>query len=210
MLHSMNFRQITDRIQALLVDPKQEFITIKAENRSSSSILNHYVYPLMLIFMVTTFIGSVLFGDDTFFDGILGFVFSILVTIPALFLSIYIGIWAMKKIFPKVNINHPKFKLNLTELKIEKQGLNTFTLIAYSLTPVYLSMIVSGVFPGLSELINLFGLYGFIIYWMGAEILIDDMTPKSRNLFTMISLAVFVTLFLVIRLGMKSLFGLFI
>jgi apolipoprotein N-acyltransferase len=116
----------------------------------------------------------------------------------------------MKKVFPKVNLNYQHFKLNLPELKIETLGLKTFTLIAYSLTPVYISMIVSGVFPGLSELINLFGLYGFIIYWLGAEVLIDDMIPKNRNLFIILSLTIFVALFLVLRLGMKSLFELFL
>jgi hypothetical protein len=206
----MNFSPIKNRVQALLVDPKREFLVIKTESQTSTSILNNYVYPLMLVFIITTFIGSVVFGDDTLIDGIINFVFSVLVTIPAVFLSIYIGIWSMKKVFPKVNLNYQHFKLNLPELKIETLGLKTFTLIAYSLTPVYISMIVSGVFPGLSELINLFGLYGFIIYWLGAEVLIDDMIPKNRNLFIILSLTIFVALFLVLRLGMKSLFELFL
>jgi|GEM_PF-2497385 len=206
----MNFSPIKNRVQALLVDPKREFLVIKTESQTSTSILNNYVYPLMLVFIITTFIGSVVFGNDTLLDGIINFVFSVLVTIPAVFLSIYIGIWSMKKVFPKVNLNYQHFKLNLPELKIETLGLKTFTLIAYSLTPVYISMIVSGVFPGLSELINLFGLYGFIIYWLGAEVLIDDMIPKNRNLFIILSLTIFVALFLVLRLGMKSLFELFL
>ncbi|MFA6403130.1 MAG: hypothetical protein WCX31_16130 [Salinivirgaceae bacterium] len=206
----MNFSPIKNRVQALLVDPKREFLVIKTESQTSTSILNNFVYPLMLVFIITTFIGSVVFGNDTLLDGIINFVFSILVTIPAVFLSIYIGIWSMKKVFPKVNLNYQHFKLNLPELKIETLGLKTFTLIAYSLTPVYISMIVSGVFPGLSKLINLFGLYGFIVYWLGAEVIIDEMIPKNRNLFIILSLSIFVVLFLLMRLGMKSLFELFL
>jgi len=206
----MNFGPIKNRVQALLVDPKKEFLVIKTEARTSAFILNNYVYPLMLVFIITTFIGSVVFGNDTLLDGIINFVFSVLVTIPALFLSIYIGIWTMKMVFPKVNLKYQNFKLNLPELKIETLGLKTFTLITYSLTPVYISMIVSGVFPGLSKLINLFGLYGIIIYWLGADILIDEMIPKNRNLFIILSLTIFIGLFLIMRLGMKSLFELFL
>ncbi|OFX39288.1 MAG: hypothetical protein A2W95_08150 [Bacteroidetes bacterium GWA2_40_14] len=202
---AMNEKTIRRRMQALLIEPQNEFRVIQSENLSSGAILNQYMYPVLLIFMVTTFIGSIVFGAATFLEGILIFVFSILITIPSLLLSIYLGIWLLKKWMPKILIDYKQIHLHLSDIKTPNLGSKTFTLISYSLTPVYLSMIVSGVFPRLSDLINLFGLYGLVLYWQGAEVLFGY-PLRTRRLFVTVSIFLFVSIFVIFRYGMKTLF----
>lgn len=205
----MQQRNIRTRLMTLITDPKKEFGLIKEENLSSGAILNQFVYPLFLVFMLTTLVGSIIFGAATFKEGIIVFVLSILITIPALLLSMYIGIWMLKKWVFKIRIHSNEFHFQLNDIVTPGMGAKSFTLISYSLAPVYLSMIVSGIFPRLSDLINLFGLYSISVYWQGSGVLFDYPLATRRK-FVVASLLVFATIFMALRFGMKSLFGLLI
>ena len=74
----MNWSKIYQRAKNMLYKPEQEWIAIREENLSRKTVLCGYAWPMLLIVLVSTFIGSILF--HTGYHLTFGYLFARLVT----------------------------------------------------------------------------------------------------------------------------------
>ncbi len=188
---------LVHRIRSIVLRPKEEWRTIKAEPSSVASLFGSYAVILAAVPPVFEFIGNVFIGERIPFIGwyrhsvgealgraALGYIFS-LGTVFLFALSI--------------DLLAPNFasKRNLR---------NALKLAVYSMTPVWLAGVLS-LIPSLGILSLIAGLYGFVILFLGFESPLMD-TPKEKVApYFGVSLVIVAALFLVFSVILKWIFA---
>jgi hypothetical protein len=99
-----------------------------------------------------------------------------------------------------INEMLPLFQLKKDIVKIS-------SIIIYSLTPVYIALIASGLFPNLSMFLNLIGFYSIILFWISTATIIN-MTKEHRQIFVPVISIALVLIFLFIRIILGAIFSL--
>jgi hypothetical protein len=188
---------IAQRAVSIVLKPKDEWRKIKAEPTTVANLFFPYAVVLAAIPPVFEFIGNVLIGRRYPFIGwyryglgeamgraVLGYVFSLgTVFLFALGIDLLAPNFASRRNLP-----------------------NALKLAVYSMTPVWLSGILSLV-PSLGILSLLAGLYGFYILFLGFETSLMD-TPRERvPPYFGISLVIVAALFLVFWVILKAVFA---
>lgn len=189
----MEIKQIIERVRGVLAEPKREFVTILKEDQRKTRLFLNYVLPLLVLYAITTYIGNVLFGAVTIRQGSGIVIKSIIHGMLVQIATLYIGGIIINEVLPLFHV--------------PKNGRKTFALLAYTLTPIYISMILAGLLPGLSKLIYLLGLYSILLFWFGAESLIE-MPQERRQLFVPLSFLMIILLYLAIRVVLGAIFAL--
>lgn len=189
----MLVKLIINRVRGVLMEPRREFVSILNENKSSGAVLSQYIIPFLALFLVATFLGSVVFGPTTFRQGSGVVLRSIFHLILVVLVTLYGSAFILNKLF--------------SIFQIPKNGTKAFTLMAYAFTPVYIAMILSGLLPRLEALLNLIGLYSIILFWIGSERLIE-MPVERRQWFVPISLIIIILLYLAAKLILGAIFAL--
>jgi hypothetical protein len=189
----MDIKQNINRIRGLLAEPKKEFVKILIEDRRKTFLFLQYVLPLLLLYALATYVGNVLFGAVTIREGSGVVLKSVIHIVLVQIITLYVGAMFINELLPFFHM--------------PKNGRKAFALVAYSLFPVYLSMILAGLLPGLAKLINLAGLYSILLFWFGAETLIE-MPQERRQMFVPLSLLIIILIYLAARIVLGAIFAL--
>ncbi len=188
---------LVQRVQSILLKPKEEWVKIKAEPATVSGLFTSYAMILAAIGPTAQFIGRLLFRQQlpfarvpvwsvgrAFEYAIFSFVFSLVI------------VYLMALI---IDILAPNYS------SIQNMA-NAFKLAVYSMTPYWVAGILN-IFPYLGILTILAGLYGLIILYLGFETPMLE-TPKHKVMgyFVVSTIAVLV-LFLVFWLIVRAVVG---
>ncbi len=187
----MQLSSFIKRVRNIISEPVKEFIKISKESVKPGSLFVNYTLPFLGLYTVASYLGRIVFGPATFSTGTGVILKSILLIILMVVAGIYLVSLAINEILP---FFHTK-----------KDITKTYSLITYSLTPAYISLVLSGLVPKLSVLFNLFGLYSVFLYWIATAAIVD-MIKVKRQIFVPISLLVTVLVFLVIWLILGTIF----
>lgn len=157
------------RIKGILLSPKTEWPLIAAETKTSGEIYIGYVFPLVAIGVIATFIGSTVIGVSVPFIGSVrtGIIAAVFAAILGFVLA-FIGVWLISWL---VDILAPTFGG-------QRDSLRALKVTAYSYTPAW----IAGVFhiiPMLGILAIVAGLYGLYLLYLGLPVLMRSPQDKS-------------------------------
>ncbi len=159
---------IVDRVKAILMSPKTEWPVIEAENNDIAGIYKNYLIYLAAIPAVAMFIGFSLIGIGGFgFNYRVPF-FSGLVSAAVSYVLSLVMIYALGLI---VNALANTFGG-------QKSPLNAFKVVAYGSTAAMVVSVLQ-VFPALSVLAVIGGLYSIYLIYLGLPVLMKCPTDKA-------------------------------
>lgn len=158
----MDFRFLYHRVKHFIVNPVRAWEVVHRENRPINYVRDSFVLPLIILVTVSSFMGSLFFINTT-----LKPMYSVLKAVETfllLSLGIYASSLAVREITRALDLGH--------------DFLVAFKLVAYSLTPLFLTLTVSRLFESLL-FIDLLGLYGLYIFWTGMEEMVNPAENKK-------------------------------
>ena len=144
------------------MSPVKAWEIIDSENKPVKVVKQSYLFPLLILVTASTFAGSLIFTNSE-----LTAVYSLLVAVKS-FCSLYFTIYASAYIMKE--ITYP--------LDLGRDFNISFRIIVFSLTPFLLCQVLSGLFESLL-FVNVIGLYGLYIFWLGAEKLLNPPQYKK-------------------------------
>lgn len=121
-----------------------------------------FFMPLVILVTISAFLGSMFFINST-----LKPMYSVLVAVTT-FLFLYLGVYASAFVVREI----------MRALDLGHDFLVAFKLVAYSIAPIFLTLTISRLFESLL-FINVLGLYGLYIFWIGMETMINPPDHKK-------------------------------
>jgi hypothetical protein len=188
---------LVQRVQSILLKPKDEWVKIKAEPATVSGLFTSYAMILAAIPAVAQFIGYVIIGQRIPFFGLYHWgvgrafgsaILSYVLSLVTVYLFAYI-----------INTLAPNFSSapSLT---------NAMKLAVFSMTPGWLAGILY-IFPYLGILVILASLYGLYILYLGFETPMME-TPKEKILgYIVVSIIVLIVLTIVFGMIVGGIFA---
>lgn len=180
----MNYKFFLFGIKNILLNPLKAWETIYSENNSVKFIRLNFLFPLIILVSISAVIGSMIFTNAE-----LSPVYSILIGIKTfclLFFAIYASTFILGEItFP---------------LDLGKSFNVSFKLIVYSIIPYLVCQIMSRIFESLL-FVDIMGLYGLYIFWVGTEKMLTPPHYKKMPLListTVILIGMFITINMVL------------
>jgi hypothetical protein len=158
----MDYKFFLQGIANIILNPVKAWETIDSENRPNKVLRDSLLIPLLILVSIASFFGSLIFANTE-----LSAVYSIFVGVKS-FLLLYLTIYATAYIFKE--ITHP--------LDLGRDFNISFRIIVYSIIPLILCQVFSGLFESLL-FVNITGLYGLYIFWTGAEKLLNPAQHKK-------------------------------
>jgi hypothetical protein len=180
-------RKLVDRVRAIILRPKEEWLVIDKEQTDVTTLFRTYVAPLAAIPPIATFLGTVIFGAP--YVGVArptvgGAFFSALVSYVLSLVGVYIVARVIDYLAPR-NGGQPN-------------PIQAFKVSAYSSTPSWIAGIFSLV-PALSAL-GILGLYGVYLLYLGLPALMKVPQEKATG-YTIgviaVTIAVYVVIFII-------------
>lgn len=180
-------RKLVDRVRAIILRPKEEWLVIDKEQTDITTLFRTYVAPLAAIPPIATFLGTVIFGAS--YVGVArptvgGAFFSALVSYVLSLVGVYIVARVIDYLAPR-NGGQPN-------------PVQAFKVSAYSSTPSWIAGIFSLV-PALSAL-GILGLYGVYLLYLGLPALMKVPQEKATG-YTIgviaVTIAVYVVIFII-------------
>lgn len=149
---SMDIQYIIDRAKGIILNPVEEWKTIKVEQKTNMELLLQYALPLVVLSVITGFIGS-----------------------WALSIAVY------QLVGPLLGIVVAAYVVNELAGKFEstKNLNNAFKLVVYASTPSLLAEVIANL-SFLLGWVSLFGLYSIYLFWVGIPTMMD--TPLDKRL----------------------------
>ena len=169
------FMKIISETEQLLFQPKQFWKNEKSRGTTPSQLLAGYFLPLLLVVGVDVFLGELM--KNSVFD----FSFSVLKALREMVLFIATGFFSLIFINKLVHSFGGK-----------KRFRNSVVLVVYSMVPMMLASVVTGLFPFLYVL-DVLGFYSFYIFWVGAKELVIVPDAKRSSYQILIIVAIFLT-----------------
>jgi hypothetical protein len=158
----MDFRFLNHRIRYIILNPTTAWDVIYKENRPIKYVRGSFFLPMIILVGICSFLGSLLFINTT-----LKPMYSILLSFQTILL-LYIGAYASSFIVKEIT----------KALDLGKDFLVSFKLVVYSMTPLFICLSISKLFESLL-FVNLLGFYGFYIFWIGMEKMINPPEHKK-------------------------------
>ena len=152
---------IINRVKEVVINPKSFWILQKEKEEGFLELLGGYFFPLLVITVLAVFLGE-FFRSAHFYV-----VFAALKALRELVLLLL-------EFFIAVYFSNELLKTFGGEKNIELSRI----LVAYSFTPFLLVSMVTGLFPFLYPL-DILGIYGFYIFWVGGKQLLT--LPKQKS-----------------------------
>jgi len=170
---------IIERAKQIILKPKDEWVVIDQENTSVSDLVTTYLIPLALIPTVASLIGYGFFFKFHSFG--LGIKYAILYFIT------YVGgalltAWVIDALAPSFGT--------------AKDFRKALQLVVYAYTPMLVAAVVL-IFPALSPIMLIAGLYSLYLFYLGLQPLMKTPDDKVTTFFV-VSLVVLVVVFFVI------------
>jgi len=192
----MDFRFLYHRTKYFIINPGKAWEVVHREERPMRFVRDSFFMPLIILVSISAFVGSMFLINTT-----LEPMYSVLTAITT-FLFLYLGVYAsaftVREIMRALDLGH--------------DFLVAFKLVAYSMAPIFLSLTVSRLFESLL-FINMLGLYGLYIFWIGMETMVNP--PDHKKLPMMIATVVsMLIIFLLLQIILSKLteavyFGIF-
>jgi hypothetical protein len=160
---------IVDRVKAILLTPKSEWLVIERESGDPTYLFTNYVAILAAIPAVCGFVGTSIIGRSLAATGtvrvgiVSGIAFAIVNYLLA-FVMVYVMGLIIDALAPTFNG--------------QKNQPNALKLAVYSMTPAWLAGIFS-LIPGFGVLGILLGLYRLYLLWVGLPPLMKSPEEKS-------------------------------
>lgn len=180
----ISIETIRKEIQDVLLKPKQFWVEQKDQQKSNTDLLLGYYFPILLLVAVAVFLGEFL-SSSHFYMGValLKALREILLFTFQYFLSVFFTTELMKTFGAEKNSNIAQ------------------KLVAYSITPLLLVSLLTGLIPFL-YVVDILGMYSFYIFWVGAsELLTFPENKKNSYILITVVLNFFVFSFLSIFLS---------
>ena len=192
----MDFRFLYNRTKYFIISPVKAWEVVHRENRPINDVRGSFFLPLIILVSLSSFCGSMFFINTT-----LKPMYSVLAGIST-FLFLYLGVYASAFIVKEIT----------RALDLGHDFVVAFKLVAYSLTPVFLTLTLSRLLESLL-FINLLSLYGLYIFWTGMEEMVNPPDHKKRPMFiaTVVAMVIIFGLlqFVLSRLTQMIYFALF-
>jgi len=161
--------KLIERVKNIILSPNTEWGIVDQESDTPVSLLKSYLLPLGIAGAIATFIGSGIVGTTvlgvkiggTLAYGLNQAIISLLAVVGGFYIAIYV-----------IDMLAPTFKS-------EKDLNKTSQLVAYSNTPTLLGTLLA-IFPSISWIGALFGLYGFYLLFVGLPVL--KKTPEQQRM----------------------------
>ena len=171
----MDFRFLYHRVKYFIISPGSAWEVVYRENRPINYVRGSFFLPLIILVAVSSFFGSILFINTT-----LKPMYSVLVAIET-FLLLYCGVYASAFIVKEI----------IKALDLGNDFVVAFKLVAYSLTPLFLSLTVSKLFESLL-FINILSLSGLYILWIGMKTMVNPPEHKKvpMTIATLVSMVI--------------------
>jgi len=152
--------KLGEDIKELIISPKRFWLGKKEEEANESLFLN-YLMPLLIVLAVAVFVGDFFKRSDFFFEyPILKMIQETLLFVLQYFVGVFFTKELMKTFGGEKNVNIAR------------------KLVAYSLIPLLLVSIITGLFEYFS-ILKVLGFYSFYLFWLGAEVLVE--LPKEKE-----------------------------
>ncbi len=186
---------IVERVKKIILSPKDAWAEIKAEQTTVQDIYLSYAVILAAIPAIAQFIGYALVGTSALgihfrwsIGRALGYaIFHYVLFLASLLLTAFIA-----------DALAPSFGS-------QKNFLNAFKAIAYSMTPVWVAGILY-IFPPLGVLVLLAGLYSLYLLFIGLPELMD--TPKDKAVgYVIVVIIVNIIVFFVVGAIVSAIFA---
>lgn len=169
------FMKIISETEQLLFQPKQFWKNEKSRRTNPSQLLAGYFLPLLLVVGVAVFLGELM--KNSVFD----FSFSVLKALREMVLFVATGFFSV--LFINELVQSFGGKKNLR---------NSVVLVVYSMVPMMLVSVVTGLFPFLYVL-DVLGFYSCYIFWVGAKELVTVPEIKRSSYQILAIVAIFFT-----------------
>jgi hypothetical protein len=158
----MDFRFLYHRTKYFIINPGKAWDVVHREKRPMKFVRGSFFLPLTILVTISAFFGSAFFINTT-----LKPMYSVLSAVNT-FLFLYLGIYASAFVVREI----------MRALDLGHEFLVAFKLVAYSMAPIFLSLTVSRLFESLL-FINVLGLYGLYIFWIGMEVMVNPPDHKK-------------------------------
>ena len=158
-----SFSNLFAQIKELLFTPAEFWKSKKESAEESKTLWLTYLLPMMLAVAVAVFLGEFFQRTDFFIEyPLLKALREIALFTLAYFLGVYITNELMKSFGAEKNIEVAR------------------KLVVYSMTPLLLTSVVTGLFPFLYVL-DIVGLYSFYLFWVGAKEMLTFPENKDHS-----------------------------
>ena len=161
----MNFNFFFNRITNIVSTPAKSWEKIVSEHPSTGLIRNSFLIPLVLLVALSAFFGSLLFANAELAKS-----YSVLLSIKCI-MVILLTVYASTYLLGEVT--YP--------LDLGRDFNISFMLVVFSVAPFLLCQILSHMFESLL-FVNIIGLYGLYIFWIGAEKILNPPQYKKMPL----------------------------
>jgi hypothetical protein len=183
----MDFRFLYHRTKYFIINPGKAWEVVHREERPMKFVRGSFFMPLLVLVAISAFLGSMFFINTT-----LKPMYSVLAAVTT-FLFLYLGIYASAFVVREI----------MRALDLGHDILLAFKLVAYSMAPIFLSLTISRLFESLL-FINVLGLYGLYIFWIGMETMVNP--PDHKKLPMLIATVVsMVIIFLLLQVILSKL-----
>ncbi len=190
----MNIKFIFTRVKNLIVSPKEEWVRINNENDTKNEIISGYALPLLIIIVICSIIGDIIFASRYLYS-FMYVITKAIIMFAVAFVSMY---------FSAIIINEIT-----TSFNSKKNIHSTFKLVVYSFTAYFITTAFTNLLPPLG-ISQLFALYSIYLFWIGSSILLE--TPEDNKVgFVVVSGLIMAGIYTVVYLILgKILTGIFV
>lgn len=189
----MNANHFFQRTKNIFSEPKREFIRISQEESKPITVFTNFVLPFMIIYVIASYLGEIVFTHATFGVGSSVILKNIIFMLLVITSSIYFASLVINETLPLFN----------TKKSIKQ----TFALVSYTLLPIYIAFIFSGLLPNLSAIINFIGFYSIILFWIATSS-IFNIKKEYRYIFVATSIVLVILIFIFTRIVLGLFFSL--
>ena len=158
----MDFRFLYHRVKYFIISPAKAWEVVYRENRPIKYVRGSFFMPLIILVSICSFFGSLLFINTTLKPE-----YSVLIAVES-FLVLYLGVYASAFVVREI----------IKALDLGHEFVVAFKLVAYSLTPLFLSLAISKLFESLI-FINVLSLAGVYILWSGMVRMLNPADHKK-------------------------------
>ncbi|MBN1388023.1 MAG: YIP1 family protein [Bacteroidales bacterium] len=148
----IDFRMLRDRARYIIIHPMRAWDTILNENRSVRTVQSSFLFPVLILISLSAFAGSLIYNPAGL--SILFPVLRALKQFICFYLTVLLSSWVINE-------------LSQAFTKNKNYSFN-FKLVTYSLTPLYITVLITRFLPDLA-LINILSLYGAYILYAGLK-----------------------------------------
>ncbi|MDT8401731.1 MAG: Yip1 family protein [Bacteroidales bacterium] len=183
----VDLKMLRDRARYVVLHPVRAWESIREENRTVKTVHKSFLIPVLILISLSAFAGSIIYKPTGL--SVLFPLIRALKQFLCFYMTVLLSSWTLNEIS--------------VAFVPKKDYALSFKLVVYSLTPLYLTVIITRFFPEL-ELINLLSLYGAYILYVGLSS-IENISRRGLLKYFVVALLVLMTFYFTISWVSQSL-----